>query len=95
MADNPYVNKVVYDGDTLIDLTEDTVAADKLLAGYTAHDASGAAVTGTIADGDNLGYGSSSYLVGTARAGTAYAWTTTQGEIMELGRGTIGTAVVA
>lgn len=57
MAGNPYVNKVVYDGDTLIDLTEDTVAADKLLAGYTAHDASGAAVTGTIADGDNLGYG--------------------------------------
>lgn len=44
---NQYVNKVVYDGRTLIDLTGDTVTPDKILSGYTAHDKSGAAITGT------------------------------------------------
>ena len=47
MASNPNVNKVVYGNDTLIDLTADTVSADKVLSGYTAHDASGASITGT------------------------------------------------
>lgn len=42
------VNKVVYDGNTLIDLTADTVAADKLAKGYTAHDKAGNLVTGTV-----------------------------------------------
>ena len=41
------VNKVVYGEETLIDLTEDTVAADKLLSGYTAHAADGTPITGT------------------------------------------------
>lgn len=44
---NQYKNKVIYNGQTLIDLTADTVAANKLLSGYTAHDASGAPITGT------------------------------------------------
>lgn len=48
MADNPYVNKVVYDGDTLIDLTSDTVTADTLAQGVTAHNAAGALITGTM-----------------------------------------------
>ena len=43
------VNKVVYGDSTLIDLTEDTVAADKLLSGYTAHAADGTPITGTAA----------------------------------------------
>ena len=47
MANNQYVNKVVYDGDTLIDLTSDTVAAAYLLKNYTAHDRSGAPITGS------------------------------------------------
>lgn len=47
MASNPNVNKVVYGNDTLIDLTADTVTADKILQGYTAHDKSGAGITGT------------------------------------------------
>ena len=47
MANNPYVNKVVYDGTTLIDLTNDTVTADKLIQGYTAHNAAGLQITGT------------------------------------------------
>lgn len=41
------VSKVVYGGDTLIDLTADTVAADKLLKGVTAHGADGERVVGT------------------------------------------------
>lgn len=41
------VNKIIYGGNTLIDLTADTVEDDKLLAGYTAHDKSGAIITGT------------------------------------------------
>lgn len=47
MASNQYVNKVVYDGTTLIDLTSDTVAAAYLLKNYTAHDKSGAPITGS------------------------------------------------
>ena len=41
------VNKVIYGGNTLIDLTADTVTEDKILSGYTAHDKSGALITGT------------------------------------------------
>lgn len=41
------INKVVYGGNTLIDLTGDTVTADKLLKGITAHGKDGEAVTGT------------------------------------------------
>ena len=47
MADTKYVSKVVYFGETLIDLTSDTVEASKLLKGFTAHDKSGAPITGT------------------------------------------------
>lgn len=46
MATTNY-NKVVYAGKTLIDLTADTITADQLANGATAHDASGAAITGT------------------------------------------------
>lgn len=49
MANNQNVNKVVYGNTTLIDLTEDTVDASVLLEGYTAHDKSGAVITGSIA----------------------------------------------
>lgn len=44
---NSNVNKVIYGGRTLIDLTGDTVSPDKLLTGVTAHDKSGAAIEGT------------------------------------------------
>ena len=45
MADK-YVSKVVYGGKTLIDLTADTVTADKVLSGYTTHGKDGATITG-------------------------------------------------
>ena len=41
------INKVIYGNDTLIDLTSDTVEAGNLLSGETAHDRSGAQITGT------------------------------------------------
>lgn len=40
-------NKVVFGNTVIIDLTADTVTPDKILASYTAHDASGAIITGT------------------------------------------------
>ena len=41
------ISKVIYGGNTLIDLTADTVTADKLLKGIKAHGANGEPVTGT------------------------------------------------
>lgn len=46
---NQYVNKVVIGGETKIDLTGDTVTTSTLLSGTTAHDKSGAPITGTCA----------------------------------------------
>ena len=40
-------NKVVFGSTVLIDLTADTVTADKILASYTAHNAAGEIITGT------------------------------------------------
>lgn len=44
---NKYVNKVVIGKETKLDLTADTVTPDKLAKGITAHDKSGAPITGT------------------------------------------------
>mgnify|MGYP000222984884 CR=1 FL=1 len=44
---NKYVNKVVIGKETKLDLTADTITPDKLAKGITAHDKSGAPITGT------------------------------------------------
>lgn len=41
------ISKVIYGGETLIDLTADTVTADKMLSGTKAHGANGEQITGT------------------------------------------------
>lgn len=41
------ISKVVYGGKTLIDLTSDTITADKLLTGVTAHGKDGEPITGS------------------------------------------------
>lgn len=46
MADKK-INKVVYGNEVLMDLSADTVTADKLALGITAHDKSGESITGT------------------------------------------------
>lgn len=57
------VNKVVINTEngekTLIDLTEDSVTPTTLIEGATAHDASGARITGTApkySDGNGVAY---------------------------------------
>ena len=47
MANNQYINKVIYGGDTLIDLTVDDVAASDVLSGKKFHLPSGEPKTGT------------------------------------------------
>ena len=47
MPNTKYNSKIVYFGETLMDLTEDTIDAASLLKGKTAHDKSGAPITGT------------------------------------------------
>lgn len=73
-------SKIIFAGKTLIDLTQDTVVADKLLAGYTAHGADGELITGTCtfdadtqdataADSEILA-GKTAYVKGTKKTGT-------------------------
>ena len=50
------VNKVVLGENTLIDLTADTVSADKLSKGITAHDMSGEPIVGTMEAGGGSSY---------------------------------------
>ena len=40
-------SKIIFGGEVLIDLTADTIKADKLLVGYTAHGADGEVINGT------------------------------------------------
>ena len=47
MATNPYVNKVLYGNQTVMDISGDTVTASDVASGKTFHDASGAAQTGS------------------------------------------------
>lgn len=73
-------SKIIYNGQVLIDLTQDTIKADKLLKGYTAHGADGEVVTGACtfdadtqdanaADSEIL-LGKTAYVKGTKKTGT-------------------------
>lgn len=74
------VSKVIYGGNTLIDLTSDTVKAEKILSGYTAHGADGEPITGTCDFDANTQDGTASdaeilsgkiaYVKGTKKTGT-------------------------
>jgi len=74
------INKIIYGGDTLIDLTSDTVTASQLLSGVKAHDRSGVQITGTCtynadtsdatASADEILYGQIAYANGNKVTGT-------------------------
>lgn len=73
-------SKVVFYGETLIDLTGDTVAAAKLLEGITAHDKAGEPITGTCtydsdtsedtANADDILFGETAHARGSKVTGT-------------------------
>ena len=60
---NQYKNKVVFNGTTLIDLTADTVTPSTLMQGYTAHDKSGALITGIASATGGVTQDQDGYLV--------------------------------
>lgn len=74
------INKVIYGGNTLIDLTSDTITASDIINGKTAHDKSGAIITGTCdydadtssdtATASEILSGSTAHARGTALTGT-------------------------
>lgn len=75
MANNQNVNKVVYAGNTLIDLTADDVTACDVLSGKKFHLSSGAEATGTMPNmGEISGIlkGDGAGSVTAAKAGTDY-----------------------
>lgn len=41
-------NKVIFDGNVLVDLTDDTVTPETLAQGYTAHNKAGEEIVGTV-----------------------------------------------
>ena len=47
MPEQKYVNKFIYNNETKFDLTADTITAADLASGVTAHDKSGAPITGS------------------------------------------------
>ena len=77
---NTYVNKVVQGSTTLIDLTADTITASDLAYGVTAHDRSGAPISGSstkdsdtsdaTATTSEILYGSTAYVAGSKITGS-------------------------
>lgn len=73
------INKIIYGGNTLIDLTADTVTTATLLSGATAHDKTGATITGecdydantqdATATVDEVLYGETFYAQGVEKTG--------------------------
>ena len=76
MAENQYNSKIVLaSGEVLMDLTQDTVVADKLLKGFTAHGKDGAPITGSCefdatAGAAEILAGKTAYVTGSKVTGT-------------------------
>lgn len=48
MANNPYVNKVIYGNDTIMDISDSTITPNNILMGYEGYDASGNKIEGKV-----------------------------------------------
>jgi len=78
MATNPYVNKVqLADGTSLIDISDTTATADKILQGYTAYGADGSKLTGTATGGGGLEYETGTWTPTSDSNGTYIYFTNT------------------
>lgn len=80
MANNQYVNKVIYGGTTLIDITDTTATTERVLSGYKFYLKSGASATGSCtydadtsdgtADASEILYGETAYVNGNKITGS-------------------------
>lgn len=74
----PSVNKLIYNNNTLIDLTSDTVTREKLVTGITAHNAAGAVITGNVPESTAIEISTDSEmnaLLTAANVGKCYKFT--------------------
>lgn len=94
IPEDSHYSKVVVNGETIMDLTGDTVSANKLLSGFTAHDKTGAPIEGTCtfdantsdanAAASEILSGKTAYVKGSKVTGTMPNQGGVQGKISDL-----------
>lgn len=77
MPEEKAINKVIYGGNTLMDITDTTATSDNVAAGLYFYTAAGVKTAGTLINGNNLEYGITDGSIpkaGIAKVGLAHAW---------------------